>query len=97
LQFDDEITPCIVNEEGDLRVCTMDLTEEEANENAELIVRAVNSYDAMREALEQTMRALRWTRDNMPAWDAVINPELMTAWDKAKAALAFADGKVGEK
>lgn len=61
-------------------------TVEQATANVELIVRAVNSYDAMREALEQAIARIE-----------VANQEgnpIMSAWlPDAKAALALAKGE----
>ena len=47
---------------------------------------------AMYEALVETMRVLRSLRDNKEEWYTLVTPELLTAWDKNKAALAQAEG-----
>ena len=56
--------------------------------NAHLIAAA----PAMYEALVETMRVLRSLRDNKEEWYTLVTPELLTAWDKNKAALAQAEG-----
>ena len=48
---------------------------------------------AMYEALVETMRVLRSLRDNKEEWYTLVTPELLTAWDKNKAALAQAEGR----
>jgi hypothetical protein len=58
------------------------------NANAALIAAA----PAMYEALVETMRVLRSLRDNKEEWYTLVTPELLTAWDKNKAALAQAEG-----
>jgi len=62
---------------------------ETMNANAALIAAA----PAMYEALVETMRVLRSLRDNKEEWYTLVTPELLTAWDKNKAALAQAEGK----
>ena len=57
--------------------------------NAHLIAAA----PAMYEALVETMRVLRSLRDNKEEWYTLVTPELLTAWDKNKAALAQAEGR----
>jgi len=57
--------------------------------NANLIAAA----PAMYEALQETMRVLRILRDNKEAWYTLVTPELLTAWDKNKAALDQAEGR----
>ena len=47
---------------------------------------------AMYEALVETMKVLRSLRDNKEEWYTLVTPELLTAWDKNKAALAQAEG-----
>lgn len=65
-------------------------THPEVSENAKLIVRAVNSYDAMREALENLLGvqpaqpADRRSAESRILWDTI---------EKAKAALALAKGE----
>ena len=61
--------------------------EDEAN--AHLIAAA----PAMYEALVETMKVLRSLRDNKEEWYTLVTPELLTAWDKNKAALAQAEGR----
>ena len=61
---------------------------EAMNANAHLIAAA----PAMYEALVETMRVLRSLRDNKEEWYTLVTPELLTAWDKNKAALAQAEG-----
>lgn len=56
--------------------------------NAHLIAAA----PAMYEALVETMKVLRSLRDNKEEWYTLVTPELLTAWDKNKAALAQAEG-----
>ena len=57
--------------------------------NAHLIAAA----PAMYEALVETMKVLRSLRDNKEEWYTLVTPELLTAWDKNKAALAQAEGR----
>ena len=57
--------------------------------NAHLIAVA----PAMYEALVETMRVLRSLRDNKEEWYTLVTPELLTAWDNNKAALAQAEGR----
>ena len=59
------------------------------NANAHLIAAA----PAMYEALVETMKVLRSLRDNKEEWYTLVTPELLTAWDKNKAALAQAEGR----
>mgnify|MGYP007001753327 FL=1 len=61
---------------------------EAMNANARLIAAA----PAMYEALVETMKVLRSLRDNKEEWYTLVTPELLTAWDKNKAALAQAEG-----
>jgi hypothetical protein len=61
----------------------------ELDNNTHLIAAA----PAMYEALVETMRVLRSLRDNKEEWYTLVTPELLTAWDKNKAALAQADGE----
>ena len=62
---------------------------EAMNANARLIAAA----PAMYEALVETMKVLRSLRDNKEEWYTLVTPELLTAWDKNKAALAQAEGR----
>ena len=61
---------------------------EQQEANATLLAAA----PAMYEALVETMRVLRSLRDNKEEWYTLVTPELLTAWDKNKAALAQAEG-----
>ena len=61
----------------------------EIRANAYLIAAA----PAMYEALVETMKVLRSLRDNKEEWYTLVTPELLTAWDKNKAALAQAEGR----
>mgnify|MGYP000001627320 CR=1 FL=1 len=61
-------------------------TEEQGNVNL------IAAAPAMYEALVETMRVLRSLRDNKEEWYTLVTPELLTAWDKNKAALAQAEG-----
>ena len=59
---------------------------EEANANAAFIVQAVNSYQAMREALQKLLTTTELNLDE-------LEQETQEALAQAKAALALADGK----
>jgi hypothetical protein len=56
------------------------------------IMRKIAAAPAMYEALVETMRVLRSLRGNKEEWYTLVTPELLTAWDKNKAALAQAEG-----
>ena len=60
------------------------------NENDAALIAAA---PAMYEALVETMRVLRSLRDNKEEWYTLVTPELLTAWDKNKTALAQAEGR----
>jgi hypothetical protein len=64
------------------------MTDSQNQVNAHLIAAA----PAMYEALVETMRVLRSLRDNKEEWYTLVTPELLTAWDKNKTALAQAEG-----
>lgn len=57
------------------------------------IMRKIAAAPAMYEALVETMRVLRSLRDNKEEWYTLVTPELLTAWDKNKAAIAQAEGR----
>ena len=81
---------CWNNEDGWVDRASATLFEiDEMNANAHLIAAA----PAMYEALVETMRVLRSLRDNKEEWYTLVTPELLTAWDKNKAALAQAEGR----
>ncbi len=63
--------------------------------NARLIVAAVNSYDAMREALEFTTLAIKTEKTLQASRGESIAAQLGLADEKIQAALALADGKEG--
>ncbi len=59
-----------------------------AGDDAELIVKAVNSHDALVAAAKAALKTFRHLRDNhAEAWDSTINAETCNAWDSLKAAL----------
>jgi hypothetical protein len=49
--------------------------------------------DDLREALEEIVKAIQWTCDNMPAWYGVVNHDLLRAWGKARSILARVEEK----
>ena len=72
----------------DIALVSLDVAADERESVANLIAAA----PAMYEALVETMRVLRSLRDNKEEWYTLVTPELLTAWDKNKAALAQAEG-----
>ena len=74
---------------GQTSIADITSLSEQDRVNAALIAAA----PAMYEALVETMKVLRSLRDNKEEWYTLVTPELLTAWDKNKAALAQAEGR----
>lgn len=91
LKFDDEPTECICNDQGDIRIATMNYPDDAA-----LIVKAVNSYAAMKQALEEARNVLVNQQLNAAKTLAGESYFAMTGLDstimKIRHALTLAEG-----
>ena len=74
------------------RINDMEVCPEHGGTGSEANAHLIAAAPAMYEALVETMRVLRSLRDNKEEWYTLVTPELLTAWDKNKAALAQAEG-----
>mgnify|MGYP003559424124 FL=1 len=74
-------------------ICDVRSINSNGNDNTIANAALIAAAPAMYEALVETMKVLRSLRDNKEEWYTLVTPELLTAWDKNKAALAQAEGR----
>ena len=99
LAHDEYVGEWGIRDKDDWRICSVhgfcnanksNSDDEETDANARLIAAAPALY----EAAERVLTALREARDSHPeAWDNCVTPNICTAWDRLRAALALVQGQ----